>query len=173
MSAQPYQTQVTTNVGLSTCPDKATLLTFLPFFADTPDPSTRFFCFKVSLKMISSNFAAMGKLLVFQSSAEGDDQTTTRLANPIWCCDLDQLAVDVTIWNHRRLLRKQWYFFLVTDAASCPFIATEFEISRIWFCDEMISWYCWLLLILQKMNCQNKFEEMCCDFVPAEDENEL
>ena len=97
MSAQPYQTQVTTNVGLSTCPDKATLLTFLPFFADTPDPSTRFFCFKVSLKMISSNFAAMGKLLVFQSSAEGDDQTTTRLANPIWCCDLDQLAVDVTI----------------------------------------------------------------------------
>ena len=78
--------------------------------------------------MISSNFAAMGKLLVFQSSAEGDDQTTTRLANPIWCCDLDQLAVDVTIWNHRRLLRKQWYFFLVTDAASCLFIATEFEI---------------------------------------------
>jgi len=31
---------VTTNVGLSTCPDKATLLTFLPFFADAPDQST-------------------------------------------------------------------------------------------------------------------------------------
>ena len=33
--------QVTTNVGLSTCPDKATLLTFLPFFADAPDNSNR------------------------------------------------------------------------------------------------------------------------------------
>ena len=33
--------QVTTNVGLSMCPDKATLLTFLPFFADAPDNSNR------------------------------------------------------------------------------------------------------------------------------------
>ena len=75
-----FQTQVTTNVGLSACPDKATLLTFLPFFADAPDLATRFSCNKVSQKIIFSTFAAMGKHRVFPSSAEDGVQTTIKQA---------------------------------------------------------------------------------------------
>ena len=84
----PNQTQVTTNVGLSTCPDKATLLTFLPFFADAPDLATRFSCCKVSLIIMSFEFFSNGQssgLSIFSRRRRSDNNQTSQPNLVLWC----------------------------------------------------------------------------------------
>ena len=49
------------------------------------------FCNKVSHKIICSIFAAMGKHLVFPSSAGGGDRTRVKpAASQTWCCDWER-----------------------------------------------------------------------------------